>query len=449
MKSVIETFILRGHSRSIAAKKNVFGLFVIKGMNICINLSLVPLIIGYVNPTKYGVWLTLSSIVGWLTFFDIGFTQALRNKFAETKAKNKITLAKIYISTTYAVLSIMFSVLFFSFLIINKYIKWFRILNTTKELSGELTRIAVVVFGMFFLQMVLRTVHTIVVADQKPAKAASFDLFGLIITYLFIFLLTKTTDGSLYLLSIAYSVAPVFALIVSSIYFYSKDYKKYKPAFKLIDFCYARDLVNIGGMFFLIQISTIVIYQTNNIIIAQLFGPYEVAAYNIAYKYLGILFMFFSLLISPFWSAFTDAYSQNDFTWMKESYNKLKYISWILPVVALILISLSGIVYKFWIKDSVIIPFSVTTILGTYFVIQSWAYLNAQILNGIGKITLQLILNIVAMILHIPLALYLGKYTGIIGVVMSSTIICVLIYMVTTKQVSLILEEKSYGIWNV
>ncbi len=91
----------KGHERSIKAKKNIIASFFIRGISIAISLILVPLTINYVNPSRYGIWLTLSSIIAWFSFFDIGLTQGLRNKFAEAKAKGNDELAQIYVSTTF------------------------------------------------------------------------------------------------------------------------------------------------------------------------------------------------------------------------------------------------------------------------------------------------------------------------------------------------------------
>ena len=87
--SFIRRHLLKGHERSIKAKKNILGLLAIKGASIIIGFIMVPLTIGYINPTRYGIWLTLSSIVAWLSYFDIGFGHGLRNKFAEALAKRR------------------------------------------------------------------------------------------------------------------------------------------------------------------------------------------------------------------------------------------------------------------------------------------------------------------------------------------------------------------------
>jgi hypothetical protein len=93
VKSIFETyagdFFKKGHQRSINAKKNILLMLVIRGGSILISFFLVPLTINYVNPTRYGVWITLSSIISWFSFFDIGFGNGLRNKFAEAVAKGE------------------------------------------------------------------------------------------------------------------------------------------------------------------------------------------------------------------------------------------------------------------------------------------------------------------------------------------------------------------------
>ena len=70
--STLNRFFTKGHERTIRAKKNITASFVIKGISIAVGLVLVPLTINYLNPTKYGIWITLSSIIGWFSFFDIG-----------------------------------------------------------------------------------------------------------------------------------------------------------------------------------------------------------------------------------------------------------------------------------------------------------------------------------------------------------------------------------------
>ncbi|WKX78165.1 hypothetical protein [Zobellia laminariae] len=106
----------KGQKRSVKAKKNILASFLIKGTSILIGFYMVPLTIGYVDKEQYGVWLTLSSVVGWFSFFDIGLGSGLRNKLALALANDEMEKAKSYVSSTYAILGMIISAILGAFL---------------------------------------------------------------------------------------------------------------------------------------------------------------------------------------------------------------------------------------------------------------------------------------------------------------------------------------------
>ena len=185
-------FFTKGHPRSLEAKKNIMVSLFIKGASIAIGLILVPLTIHYVNPSQYGIWVTLSSMVAWISFFDIGFTHGLRNRFAEAKANGNKELARTYISTTYYYIGIIFIVLWILLIIVTQFINWYKLLNVPASMEKELTVLVMLIFSYFCLQFIFRIINTILIADQKSAKASLIDMLGQLFSLLIIFILTKT-----------------------------------------------------------------------------------------------------------------------------------------------------------------------------------------------------------------------------------------------------------------
>jgi O-antigen/teichoic acid export membrane protein len=112
------------------------------------------------------------------------------------------------------------------------------------------------------------------------------------------------------------------------------------------------------------------------------------------------------------------------------------------------LFAVSHFAYRLWIGDLVTIPLTVTAALGIYTILLCWVTLNTEILNGTGKITLQLITYSAGMFLHIPLAFFLGKRFGIEGVIASGSIFFAIIGIVSIIQVNKLLEQRATGIWN-
>ena len=276
----------QGHERSVKAKKNILYSFFLKGISIIVGLIFVPLILGYLDAERYGIWLTLSSILAWFSFFDIGLGNGLRNGLTEAIALKDDNLAKTYVSTTYAILGVIFLLVTVLFSIINPFLNWQTILNTTAVEKNELSIIALIVFIFFLFSFFFKLIGTILLADQKPAINNAFSPIGNVMSLLIIFILTKTTVGSLILLSFVLSSVPLLILILATIYFFRSDYKKYKPEFRYIDFTKSKDLLGLGFKFFFVQLASIIFFSTTNFLIAQFSNQETVASYNVAYKYL-------------------------------------------------------------------------------------------------------------------------------------------------------------------
>jgi O-antigen/teichoic acid export membrane protein len=440
--------INKGHERSVRAKKHILGSLVIRGGSILINLLLVPLTIHYLNPTKYGIWLTLSSIIGWLTFFDIGLGNGLRNRLAEAKARNDDTLSKILVSTTYALLSIITFCVFLLFGIVQFFLNWSKILNAPFEMEHELSVLALIVVAFFCLQFVINLICTVLTADQRPALVSLINLLSSGLSLGIIYIIARFSHGSMILLGLASGASPVIILIISSIFYYSKRYAPVRPGIKYIDFSYTKDLMSLGIKFFIIQIAAIIMFSTSNIILTQLFSPYEVTVYNVAFKYFSIITMIFSILITPYWSAITEAYVKNDHQWINRAMKVQLYL-WLGSIcISLVLLLFSNFFYGIWVGKSLKIPITLSFGVFIYINLMSLNSVFSTFLNGVGKITIILIISVLISILNIPLSIYFSKLFGISGVVISSSLCLLLGAIVGSIQYKKIISFRAIGIWN-
>lgn len=440
----------QGHERTNRAKKNIAASFVIKGINIAVGLALVPITINYLSPTKYGIWITLTSLVAWFGFFDIGLGNGLRNRFAEAIAKENHALAKTFVSTTYAILTIIISIFLVLFYSINIFLDWGVILNSGEDplLKKELSYLAIVVFTSFGMTFVLNLISVILSADQQPAKSAVFDLIGKSLSLLFIYILTQVSKSSLLSLGLIYCTISPLVLALSTIWFFNGKYKPYRPSVKSVDFSKAKDLFNLGVKFFVIQIGAILLYQTNTMIIAQLFGPAMVTPYNVAFKYFSVLMMGFMIIVSPFWSAFTEAWTKKDVTWITGIMKKLMIIWLVLVAGGIIMLVFSGFVFKVWIGNDFVVPFSISILLLSWILLNSWNGIFSHFLNGVGKIKLQLYLGLGVALLNIPTAIILGLLFGINGILISNVFFALIQTFFVFTQYTKLISLSAHGIWN-
>lgn len=446
MHSYIKHFF-SGNQRSVTVKKNIIGSLCIKGCSIIISLMLVPMTLGYVSSELYGIWLTLSSIMMWLNFFDIGFTLGLKNKLAEAIALDDWNRGKALVSTTYFMMILIFVPLCLILELIIPHINWSSFLNVNVIYNDEIIKTLYVLVACFCLQMIVNVLTAVIAAYQKVALSSAFPVIGNFMSLIAIGLLTKLCPPSLMALAFAVSAMPILVLLLASIILFHKKFKAVSPNIKSIDKIYIKDLFSLGAKFFLIQIQVVILYQCTNILISNVSGPNEVTAYNIAYKYLGVAMMIYTIILSPLWPAFTDAYAKKDFTWMKNIYRKMIKLYIASAVVLMFMALISPFVYHLWIGEKANIPLLMTCCVAIYMMIHSWDALQVQLINGIGTIKLQTYVTLIGLVLHIPLSLCLGQYIGAIGVVISMIIINIIYSSFFTIQISKLLNKKAKGIW--
>lgn len=444
-------FFTKGHPRSLEAKKNIMVSLFIKGASIAIGLILVPLTIHYVNPSQYGIWVTLSSMVAWISFFDIGFTHGLRNRFAEAKANGNKELARIYISTTYYYIGIIFIALWILLIIVTQFISWHTLLNVPAGMEKELSVLAMLIFSYFCLQFIFRIINTILIADQKSAKASLIDMLGQLFSLLIIFILTKSTQGSLLYLALAIGIAPTLILVLSNFFFFNTAYKEYKPSLSYVKKKYAKDIMSLGMRFFVLQIAAIIQFESILFLIAHYFKPEQVTPYSIAYKYFFTLQMLFTILLSPLWSGVTDAYNSGDMDWIKNAIRK--YLLILVPFILFgaIMLAISGFVYDIWVgKEVVYVKFSLSLLCYIFFSVTMFASIFVSVINGIGALRIQFFSSLITPILFLSLSILLIKYFhfGVESILLSSIVSNVFGYVIAPVQVYNIFYKKSEArIW--
>lgn len=442
--------LLKNENRTTRAINNILLSLVLKGVNISIGFIMVPLTIHYLTKYKYGIWITLSELVGWFYLFDIGLGNGFRNKFAEALAQKDTEKAKIYVSTTYFILSIISSLIFVIFLIINPFVDWTKVLNCSPDMLKEISMLIIFVIGSFCLQFILQIVKIILSADQKTSVADLLDLIGKIFTFSLVIILIKTTSNSLLYMGIGLSLAPLTMLLLASVYFFKTRYRQYAPDIKHIQLSSIKGIINLGIKFFVIQIAALVIFETDNIIITQLYGPEAVTIFFIPFKYFSIVTLSFVIIATPLWSAFTEAWAKKDRAWIQLTIKRLNYIWLVFLFGTTIMIINADFVYKIWIGKNTNVPFMVTMVMGLFVLSKAFGTGYVYFLNGTGKVKIQFYFSIITAILNIPLTILFAKVLnmGLTGIVFATWLCSLFGAVVAPFQYKMLMKGTAKGIWN-
>jgi O-antigen/teichoic acid export membrane protein len=448
LKSKVQNFWNGGHERTLKIKRNIIYTFLIKGASVIIGFILIPLTIGYVNNEQYGIWLTIGSMVSWMSTFDIGLSNGLRNKMAHALALGEKDNIVKYISTTYAFLFLIALAIFGIFFIGGSFFNWNELLNIKNSVNFNIWPIILIALGSFCVQFFLQPINSVLIATHQPFKSSLILLMGQFLTFILTYLLTLFTQGSLFMLVFVVAGSPLLVFLFANIYYFNNELKAYAPKFSHIDFSSGRSLLSVGGIFFFIQMGVIILNQTDNIIITRTLGPNQVTTFNVAYKYFSLISVMLGIIITPYWSAFTDATAKNDWSWMKNSIRKMRMLWLYVSIAAVILYAFSGIFYKLWLHDKVIVPNFLSLTMAIFVITAAWNAIYTYSLNGMGKLRIQLIIVVITAILNVPLSVILIRWVGVPGTVISNIILVFLMNIIVTYQVNQVINQKAKGIWN-
>ncbi len=411
------------------------GSVVFKSLAVVASFLALPWMIHYLGQEQFGVWSTLLSLMSWVVFFDLGINSGLRNKVAESLAKNKMGEAACYVASGYTLIGIFAIFLFVVSMIISFFVPWQTVFNT--HLISELTLRIAVQIAIFFIVMNfwIGLILSLLGAVQKTSLISLGQFIFNLLALFVVLVLALTTDASIIYMSIGYGASMVSANIVLSLWFY-KRYPELRPK-PYWHKHHIDPILSLGLQFFSIQLALLVIYTTDKILITQIFGPQYVTQYEVVFKYFSVIIIMYSFISAPLWSAYTDAYQRGDLQWIKSMLNKQLKIFGGIVIVVIGMVLLAKPVIAVWIGHDVEVSVTLVAAMGIFVLISIWNNVYTMFVNGTGKIKPQLYTAIIAMILNVPLALLFAIYFdfGLSGIVLAMSVSLLIAAIVLPIQV--------------
>lgn len=436
--------------RTKKANLNTLLSLFFRGGSILLSFILVPLTINYIKPDAYGVWLTLTSLVGWVAMFDIGIGNGLKNKLSESLASKNYEQGRMYVSTTYIIIGLIAFTLICVYLIFCQFVNWQVVFNSSFIPENKLRKVVTIVAVLFLLKLISDIINVVSAAFQMGSISSILLFLSNLGITLSVWVLSKATTPNFVLMAFCLSIIPFLISIVASILLFNRVFKSIKPSFDYVNFKESKSIVSLGSQFFILQIVVVIIFQTDNILISHFFNPTQVTIFNVAYKYYSILIVVFSVIISNYWTAFNESYFKKDFAWIKYSINKLIRISILSSIISFLMVFISNKFFKMWVGEEIEISYNLSISLCFYIAILNWSSIFSNFLNGIGKIRLQVTLAPIVGVLNICLSIFFVKVLkfGISAIPSANMLSLSIGAIVGFIQYKKIINNNAQGIWN-
>ncbi|PNE17898.1 hypothetical protein V511_14845 [Mesotoga sp. Brook.08.YT.4.2.5.1] len=438
-----EKEILRPEGRTSRLKRN-FSLGLILNLSaMVLSYVQVPISISYLGKEGYGIWVLLTSVIHWLIFFDGGLGNGLKNRLSNSIASNDWKRSREYVSTTF------FSLLSLALVVFTLWILTILILGSgwlgtlTGYRGGDLSFVSTIIAVYTLAGFVLNVFNQVYYSYQRTYIVNLVRVIsqGLLLLGILLAPLLKTSGLMIY--ANVYGASLVIPSLLVFLLFSVKN-RIVIPRLKYFRKHLVKDLLTLGMKFFLLQVSSMIMFTSDKLVIGIIMGADAVADYQLVHKLFdAILILHSSVLLAPLWPAYAEAYKRNDSVWIKNTLKKSVVI--LVPILGFIILLVFSFPFitTLWLGSPLLVSESLVLLMGLYAFTRAWTGTFINFINGTGLVNLQVILSLVIAIINVPLSFVLGYLMGLPGVIFATLLSLFLLAVPLPVQTGKIIREMS------
>jgi O-antigen/teichoic acid export membrane protein len=418
------------HGRVKKAVFTGFSTIAVRGITVGAGLLSIPITSKYLGVERFGLWLTLSTLLTWISIADLGLANSLTNVLASANELTERKKARESVSSTFLLMVGIAMLLGFLFLLIYPIVPWAKVFNVT---SVEASRDAgpAVLAGMiyFTIRLPLSIPGRIYTAYQEGyyyqflgGLSSIASVVGLIVAIHF--------HASIFWMVISFFGSLLFGDVISAIHIFGYKRPWLTPNIFDWNWLQAKNLLGVGLQFWIIQVSAIAYLQTDLLIVTQLFGAKEVASYGVALRLFSLINVIQIAFLAPLWPAYTEALSKGDSTWIISTFKTSMLISIAWSVTAgIFLLQFSQTIILHWVSLEAVPNYNLLIAMLLTTVLTNIGQCISILMNGLSEIRSQVIMGCLAGLSNLFLSLIMGHLIGSSGVAWA-TGICVLVFSV-------------------
>lgn len=386
----------------------------------------VPIVLSFLGTEKYGIWSTLLTILSWISYFDIGIGNGLRNKLAESITAGDVKKSQCLISSAYVFITFIITWVTIIFCIIAAQMDWNKVFGTP-AISENIKAIVLLSIIFISINFVLSICKNILYACQKAATVSYMEIMTQFLNLAGVLLAKRFVSGNLFIIALIYGSSMTITNVVFSIALFVKK-KELFPRLHCVNPATGKSLTNLGIQFFVLQIAALVLFTTDSVMISSLYGAANVTPYSTVNKLFNAISSIYLAFLVPVWSAATKAKAEKEWIYLHKMVHRLRLF--MLPFFSgiIILAAVFKPLAMLWLGQELYYEPGLILWGGVYCALTIWCNTYANIVNGLELMRLSMGVAVIQAIVNIPLSIMfavpLGMKTAgiLLGTVLSMSI---------------------------
>jgi O-antigen/teichoic acid export membrane protein len=394
-----------------------------KAVSIMVSLVSVPLILNYLGPERYGLWLTVSSFTAFLGFADMGVGNGLINALSEANGRNDRVLAGEYVSSAFFMLLAIAVTIGISFSALYPRIVWSRFFNVSSARTlHEVAPTAAIMVNCFLISLPLGIVQRVQIGYQEGFLDSSWQCLGSLLG-LGILVLALHLEADLPVLVLALAGSSLLASAMNGMVLFGVRRPWLLPRLRAVQTEPARRILKLGSLYLVLGVAGAVGFQSDNMVIAYFLGADHVPQYAVPMKLFMLIPMLLSFVFAPLWPAYAEAMVRGDLTWIRRTFRRSVGLSLAVSLPCAGLLTLFGSrILQLWVGPDIHPPAILLFGLGLWVVVNCVSGAFAMFLNGASIIGFQVICAVLMGISNLAISIVLVRKIGVAGPVFGSII---------------------------
>jgi len=394
-----------------------------KALTIVISFVSVPLTVHYLGPERYGVWLTISSILVWMAITDFGLAgNALINVLSEAHGKDDRKAAQEYTSSTVWALSAVAALFAIVSIVSFRFIPWSSVFKVSTVPSHELELACGLTLAFFIIGLPLSVQHSIYSAYQDGFLSNAWGI-TINLSSLVVLVIVTNFHGGLPQLVLALSGTRTVLGLINVYYMFFKRYRWLLPVYSAVRWHCLRRLFKLGAKYFVIQLGALGMYQSQPMIITQILGPAKVLIFVVAQKIITLPMDLVYMATAPLIPAFGEAKARNNWKWIKSAYRNVTLVSVAVGVsITLAIAVVAKPLIRVWAGPEALPDTSLILWLTLYNVIGVALMASGQLLIGVEKVNALAVSVTLCSLSIIGVGIVSCYWSGLSGVAMAMAV---------------------------
>jgi O-antigen/teichoic acid export membrane protein len=382
-----------------------------------VSFVVLPISIRYLGNEGYGLMTTITAVVGWLQFTNMGIGLGLQNALTDEVAKGNKQAQKELVSTAFFSLCAIGLVLFVVGLIIFPHVRWDRVFPPiSSRFTAEIPWTVLVVFVGFVSTVILGFVNPIYAARQELHIGSLQAMITGLLTLLGTFTAVHFRWGLLGLTICTIGVTAVMQWSFALWTLYGRGLKELHPTISGLNRNAAARIYKNGINFLLLQICNIAFFQIDAFLIAHFITVDQVTPYSVAQKVFLQTAGIFAIVTGSLWAAYGNAKAKGDYAWIRRTHSQMRKVFFLFfGGLALFMIVAGHKLFQLWVGSAAAPSTLLIAGVALYFIAREWTALHAMLLNGLNIVRPQVWNLLLTAIITLTLDIYLVTRLGPLG----------------------------------